>query len=350
MEGIQTTYEPLLENLEKTDAEKQPKKRIFTELTDELKKLCLLYIDKRNYSEKTRLLYGNQIHNIFSKTILTQTYYNEIYDKGNFHKSVLKIINLTLEHNDLPAYKYKTIPQITKPRKIPQVWTESEVLRIASYHPIDIGKLMINCSYFIGAGLRFESTIYLRWNDFNWEDWLLDQEKAGTCFIHGKRDKEATLPVDKVLMKKLYDYAKSNRRFMFGQPSDINNDQFIFIDKYELKKYMNEAKAKKWNKENIEASDIKTRIDYKQLGRVILTKKFHDRFNYQLKKISKNDFNNVKIKFHSFRSSRATNLLKKGFSIVEIKDLLMHSSIQTTQIYLNLSNMDLQNKFNQIMN
>lgn len=329
--------------------ESKPNQKNFTKLTDNLKKLCFEYVDGINYSEKTRLLYSNQIENIFSKPVLTQTYFNEIYSKGNLYKSVLGIIHNTLDHNDLPTYKYKKIKQITKPRKNPQVWSDSEMQRIISHYPTDKGKLMISCSYYIGGGIRFESTIYLRWSDFNWDEWKLNQDKAGTCFIHAKRGKEATLPVDKQLMIELYTYAKTHRKFLYGKPHDFNNDEYIFIDKYELKEYTDKAKIQKWNKENLEMESGVTKINYKELGKVLLTKKMHDRFNYQLKIISKNNFNNKKIKFHSFRSSRATNLLKKGFSIVEIKDLLMHSTIQTTQIYLNLSNLDLQNKFNQLM-
>ena len=329
--------------------EKQPNKRKWIELTDELKKLCLLYLDKKNYAEKTRLLYSNQIENIFTKPILTQRYYNTIYDKGYLYRSVLKLIIAAMEYNDLPVYKYKHIPQIVKPRKTPQVWSDAEIQKIISHHPDNKGRLMISCSYYIGAGIRFESTIYLKWSDFNWKEWIIKQESAGTCFIHAKRGKEATLPVDKSLMKQLYNYARTHRKFLYGTPNDFNNDQYIFIDKYELKEYIELAKKNKWNKENLEMETGKTKIDYKELGKVLYTKKFHDRFNYQLKIISKSYFNNKKVKFHSFRSSRATNLLKKGFNIVEIKDLLMHSTIQTTQIYLNLTNIDLQNKFNLIM-
>lgn len=336
-------------NLEITPQISQPKERKWVELTDMLKKLCLEYIDKKNYAEKTRILYSNQIENIFKKKTLTQQYYNSIFDKGYLYRSVLKLITATLEYNDLPTYKYKHIPQITKARKTPQVWSDNEMKQIISSLETDKDKLLVSCSYYIGAGIRFESAIYLKWSDFNWDDWLINQEKAGTCFIRAKRGKEATLPVDKQLMKQLYTYARVHRKFLYGKPFDFNNDQYMFIDKHELKEYIAAAKKQKWVKENLEMSEGVTKIKTEELGKVMLTKKLHDRFNYKLKVISKKSFNNKKIKFHSFRSSRATNLLKRGFSIVEIKDLLMHSTIQTTQIYLNLSNLDLQNKFNLIM-
>lgn len=44
---------------------------------------------------------------------------------------------------------------------------------------------------------------------------------------------------------------------------------------------------------------------------------------------------------HNLRHTYATELLQEGFSIVEVKELLGHSSIQTTQVYLHVVMTDL---------
>lgn len=47
---------------------------------------------------------------------------------------------------------------------------------------------------------------------------------------------------------------------------------------------------------------------------------------------------------HSLRHTFATELLNKGFSILDIKTLLGHTSIQTTQVYMHISMTDLIGK------
>lgn len=54
---------------------------------------------------------------------------------------------------------------------------------------------------------------------------------------------------------------------------------------------------------------------------------------------------NINFSFHSFRHLFAVNLLKQNFNIMEIAKLLGHSSIKTTQIYLNITSNDIFNKF-----
>jgi len=51
----------------------------------------------------------------------------------------------------------------------------------------------------------------------------------------------------------------------------------------------------------------------------------------------------IKGKFHDFRSSFASEMLNGGCSLVEVRDLLGHSSIQTTEVYLG-SNSELVKK------
>ena len=56
------------------------------------------------------------------------------------------------------------------------------------------------------------------------------------------------------------------------------------------------------------------------------------------------DESGIQFTAHCFRHTYATRLLEKGFSIYEVKELLGHSSIKTTAIYLSVSKKHLREK------
>ena len=309
------------------------------QLDQELHNLCLEYARRRKLSEKTKILYENELDNIFKFPVLTQTLYNKIYSKGNYYTSVLKLILNTCEHFDIPSYKYKAIKPIKKRKHNPQVWSESDVLKMIDN--VETYGLLIACAYYVGAGLRFSSAIMLSWDNFMWEDWILDKTKTGKCTVLAKGGKEKVLMVNPILMNRLYNLAVENRKTFQGIPyRNSVEDKYLFIRQSELDKI--EDKYRKQNFENILDSK-KEQINVKERARVDLIKKKHDMVKYRLKKLS-SQFNK-NIKFHSIRGSCATNLLKKGFKLLTIKDQLMHESISTTEIYLNLENSDIEKEF-----
>jgi len=300
---------------------------------------CLEYIRRRGLAEKTKLMYEKELENIFKNSILTQTLYNKIYSKGNFYTSVLKLILNTCEHFDIPSYKYKVIKPIKKRKHNPQVWSEIDIIKMIEN--VEEYGLLIACAYYIGAGLRFSSAIMLSWDNFMWEDWLEDKTKTGKCIIFAKGGKEKVLRVNPILMNRLYNLAKNNGKMFQGIPyKNYADDKHLFINQSELDE--REAKYKKQNFENILDSN-KEQINAKERAKVDLIKKKHDLVKYRLKKLSKQF--NKNIKFHSIRGSMATSLLKKGFKLMTIKDQLMHESIATTEIYLNMENSDIEKEF-----
>jgi len=204
--------------------------------------------------------------------------------------------------------------------------------------------LLIECTYYIGAGLRFSSAIMLSWDDFLWEDWLNDKTKTGKCNIRAKGDKYKTLVVDPILMNRLYNIAESKGKMFQGIPyKNSAEDLYLFIKKSSLEGL--EEQFRKQNFDNILDSK-KEQVNPQNMARLEIIRKTHYLVDYQLRKLSK-FFNSKHIKFHSIRSSRATNLLKKGFKLYTISKQLMHESIATTEIYLNLSNIDIENEFNE---
>ncbi len=201
--------------------------------------------------------------------------------------------------------------------------------------------LLIACAYYIGAGLRFSSAIMLSWDNFMWEDWVEDKTKTGKCNILAKGGKEKVLRVNPILMNRLYNLAVENKKTFQGIPyRNSAEDKHLFVRQSEIDNI--EDKYRKQNFENILDSK-KEQINVKERARVDLIKHKHDMVRYRLKKLSV--MFNKNIKFHSIRHSMATNLLRKGFKLTTIKDQLMHESIATTEIYLNMENSDIEKEF-----
>lgn len=66
------------------------------------------------------------------------------------------------------------------------------------------------------------------------------------------------------------------------------------------------------------------------------------------KNISKRAGINKDVHFHTLRHSCATNYLSKGMNIVQVQQLLGHSQLNTTTIYLHVSPDDVKNKMDEI--
>jgi len=323
----------------------QEKYAQFIELTPELLSKCKEYLSRRGLSEKTNQLYLTVLEDIFKKDRLTQTLYNDMFYKGSRYKAVLNLIKNTCYHFDIPIFNYKAIVKKQIKRRSPQIWSENDILRMAD--TVEEYGLLIESAYYIGAGLRFSSAIFLKWEHFRWDEWIMDKDKGGKCLVYGKGRKEKFLDVHPILMNKLYALANRRGKVFLGIPyRNSSEDTHIFIDNQELLQIQDKLKKDEFN-EMLDISDnYLMKRDPQELSKNILIAKMHDRVAYKLKKL-KTSFNDRNIKFHSIRSSRATNLLKNGFSLLEISKMLMHEDIKTTQIYLSIEDSEITKKFNE---
>jgi len=322
----------------------QQKQSKFTQLTPGLFNKCEKYLDKMGLSEKSNQLYLSVLKDMFKKGLLTQTLYNEMFYKGSRYKAVLNLIKNTCYHNDLPFHNYKAIRRKPSKRKPPQIWSEKDILNIAN--TIEEYGLLIESAYYIGAGIRFSSAIFLKWEHFVWTDWIIDKTKAGKCLIFGKGDKQKYLDVHPILMNKLYNIAKNKGKIFQEIPyRNSTENNYIFISLIELEEIKDRIKKQQFN-DMLEIGDkYLMKRNAQELSKNELIAKMHDRVAYKLRKL-KPSFNGRNIKFHSIRSSRATNLLKRGFSLLEISKMLMHEDIKTTQIYLSIEDSEITKKFN----
>jgi len=320
-------------------------KTSFTKLTPELFQKCKEYLGRRGLSEKTNQLYISVLEDIFKREVLTQTLYNDVYSKGSRYKAVLNLIQKTCYHFDIIFYRYKSIEKKPKRRKGPQVWSEREILMLANY--IEGYRLLVESAYYIGAGLRFSSAIMLKWEHFRWDDWNQDRSQYGKCKIFGKGGKEKYLDVHPILMNKLYKVAESKGRiFSYVPYKNSAENTYIFISAIELQEIEKRVKKQQFDDMLAAGGGFLMKRDVGELSKNELIAKMHDRVAYKLKKL-KHLFNGKNIKFHSIRSSRATNLLKNGFSLLEISKMLMHEDIGVTQIYLDIEDSEITNKLNE---
>lgn len=315
----------------------------FIQLTKPLYNYCIDRINKPRISEKTKSLYIVELDRLFKQEVLTQQLYNKIHSKGNYYRAVLKIICDVSEFYDLGDYKYKVM-KIRERKRLPepQVWHENYILDMIE-RVEDYG-LLIDCAYHIGAGLRFSSAIMLKWDDFNWEDWVIKQDRMGRCKIHAKGEKFKWLLVNPLLMKKLYNLAKKRGKVFQNIPYKASSeDLYMFVNIDDLEK-LEEIYRKENFEYMLDGSNKKFKIKEKAKNELI--RKKHYLVDYRLRKLAKN-MNLKSIKFHSIRHSAATNLLKRGFKLTTIQDQLMHESISTTERYLSLQNIDIENEFNE---
>ena len=317
----------------------------FIALTPQLLQRCKEYLGRKGLSEKSNQLYLSVLEKIFKKDTLTQSLYNSVYSKGSRYKAVLNLIKNTCYHFNIESYNYKIIEKKRSRRKSPQIWSEEDILRLAS--EVEDYGLMVEAAYYIGAGIRFSSTLFLKWEHFMWNEWNKDKEKAGKCLIFGKGGKEKYLDVHPILMNKLYSIAESKGKIFLGIPyKNSSENTYIFIQNIRLGEVEYRIKKEQFNSMLESGGGYLMKRDTKALAKNELIAKMHDRVAYKLRKI-KHLFNDKNIKFHSIRSSRATNLLKKGFSLLEISKMLMHEDIKTTQIYLDIEDSEITNKFNE---
>jgi site-specific recombinase XerD len=159
-------------------------------------------------------------------------------------------------------------------------------------------KLMLLISFW--CGFRLQELFSLRINSFNWETWKENQEKAGECNVLGKGDKEGVAFIPSFLMKRL-------RKFI-NEAGYMEHNQFLFkVPGYSPRNYQIKLRE----------AGIKSGITQtNEKGEII---------------------NNTGVHPHLLRHSYASYLLNElGVDIMKIRDLLRHSSVNSTQVYAHL--------------
>lgn len=173
-------------------------------------------------------------------------------------------------------------------------------------------KIQLLLSYY--CGLRLGELMKIKILSFNWEAWGKDVEKMGECRVYGKGDKEGIALVPAAIMKRIGNYIKS-KNFK-------SIDSTIFIKPGERVNVKNRSRLWQYKLREAGLKAQITQLDGQ--GKAILETVVHP---------------------HRLRHSYATHLLNDlGLDSKEVQELLRHTSIQSTQIYLHINKEKLKEK------
>lgn len=180
---------------------------------------------------------------------------------------------------------YLQIPRMKIPKTLPDILTRSEVAELIAQSANLKHKALLLTAY--GSGLRVSELVSLRTTD-------IDSASMRVVVRGGKGQKDRYTILSEASLLALRDYwhryrPKSPDRYLFPSTKNIGH---------------------------LTASAVARVID-----------KAHSKASIK-KTISP----------HTLRHCFATHLLEDGYSLLQIKELLGHSSIQSTTIYLHLAN------------
>lgn len=181
---------------------------------------------------------------------------------------------------------YQRIPRRRQYRELPTIMSRTEIVRFFSVIDNLRDKAMFETVY--GAGLRISEIARLRTQD-------IDSEQMRIFVYHGKGGKDRYTLLSKRNLEILREYWKQYR------PNDPEG-------------YLFYSRERKHN--------------------TMTTRAIQDAFHKYCKKANLPDTFTV----HTLRHCFATHLLESGVELVQIKELLGHTFVQTTSIYLHLSN------------
>lgn len=184
-------------------------------------------------------------------------------------------------------------------KRIPKFATKEQVDKIESLMTCERDKIMLVLSFY--TGIRLGGLLNIRPYSFDWEGWLPDTSKIGRLKVVEKGDKERAVLVPSWLMQRI-------ETWITEEASKVNPDPHIPLFN---------VGARRWE--------------------MILEKASKKALGYRLNP-------------HSLRHGFGVNATEKGLSMLEIKELLGHASINTTQLYTQISRKKLEERYTKLFN
>lgn len=188
--------------------------------------------------------------------------------------------------------KHISLPQIQRPKKLPIVLSQQEIKTILSIPKLLKHRILLGLLY--DCGLRRFELLNIEVSDIDFDRKMLHIRE-------GKGKKDRYVPLGDLMLKG-------------------------------LKRYLETEKPVKWLLYSVD-NDGKQRA-YPESG-----------VQWVIKQTRQKAGINKHFTSHSLRHSYATHLLEMGLDIVSLKDLLGHSSIETTMLYLHISRIGRQTAF-----
>lgn len=187
------------------------------------------------------------------------------------------------------------LPSIQKEKKLPVVLSRQEVKAIIKAATLLKHRLLVSLLY--GCGLRCGEVRSILIKD-------IDLDRSMLLVRQGKGRKDRYIPLGKLLVRGISRYIEAE-----------NPETYLFTG-------------------SLSTSDPKTDPCYSQRG-----------VQWAIKTLSKKAGIRKEVNVHTLRHSYATHLLEEGMDIVSVKELLGHSHIETTMVYLHVAQSGRQKPF-----
>lgn len=231
----------------------------------------------------------------------------ENYSKKSIARKISSLrtfFNLLLKNNLIDINIFENLETPKVPKRLPKVLTENEIDYL--FKGIDRNTLLGKRNYLIldllfSLGLRASELVNL-----TTEDLYLNREQI---LIHGKGSKDRYLPLHSNLINELSEYLTNVRPRLISK-SDNNNDKLLL----------------NYKGENLTTRGLRTILE----------------------KILKDANETFNISPHMLRHSFATTLLNNGADLRVVQELLGHEHLKSTQIYTEVSNKTLIEKYNKL--
>ena len=210
---------------------------------------------------------------------------------SSYFKHTLYGLRFAYKISDKDALLPK-LPSLKRPKKLPVILSEKEVRRLIAVPELTKHKMVISLLY--GCGLRRHELLNLRIED-------ADLERKMLHIRQGKGNKDRYVPLGENLVYALKKYIAAEQPYIY-----------LF---------------------NGNGKDG-TRVKFSETGVQWIVRQAREKAGIKKRVTS-----------HVLRHTYATHLLEMGLDIMSLKELLGHTDINTTLIYLHVSNLGRQKAF-----
>ncbi|NBC27201.1 MAG: integron integrase [Bacteroidetes bacterium] len=304
-------------------------KKLLTQLKEEIR--------RRNYSYNTEKTYSQWIvryvkyHKYTHPTELNERdvvkYLNFLANKLNVaastqNQALSAIVFLYSHILNQPLQNLDELKRAKKPKRLPVVLTEQEAMMVLNSMK-GVHKLVLSLLY--GSGLRISEALRIRTQDLD-----LTYKQITVRDGKGLRDRVTMIPesiIDQLShqIQKVEKLHKLDLEKGFGE---------TILPKALARKYPNAARETRWQylfpskRRSVDPrSGIRHRYHISQRDVRRSVRRAVNKHTIQ-----------KHVTPHTFRHSFATHLLKNGYDIRTVQELLGHKSVKTTMIYTHVLN------------
>lgn len=265
-------------------------------------------------------MYGHLTQRSVSDFLSKKKYANRVCRAFIFNlKEFIRIHyrSLDLSDNELAELNSIELPRITgrSGKKEIRVIPIHYISKIEECLPDERYRLQMLLTFY--CGLRLQEMLSVRTIDFNWDTWSQDKDNGEVIVYKAKGKKERTVPVPNVLMVRISRFIRKNPKSP-EVPIFINSKHKISL----------QSRKRTWqrvlNKAGIESGYTKLDSDKK----VITETRVHP---------------------HKLRHTYSSYLLENGSDLKVIQELLGHSDLSTTQMYLHINKKEAHDKVRNVM-